>query len=549
MYACTKIKNRRQGAIAAGHLLTACFIILIAQSLQAQSPGDIWDDGSKSRSDSLLLLQLPSSADGQMQNAFARFTTAATAQPLIVSLHTWSGGYDQPDPLAAEAKLRNWNYIHPDFRGPNRRPEAAGSALALADLEDAIRFMLQNRLVDSSQVHIIGVSGGGYMTLMAYMNLSLPIKSFQAWVPIADLNDWYAETLARGLPYAKDLEAIAGDDSASRAGLLENRSPMHQRWRAGMRQGSTLRIFAGVHDGYTGSVPIRHSIVFFNRIAGMLHPEQRNLQVSDSLLICLLAQRGLPSAPAFPKLAGRKIHLHRSAEGIELTLFEGTHEMLPSVALSLTGADSLVSSKPLSIMTIGDSNGAAAEGWPYQLSKLFPFAQIINWSLSGNTVGFDNLGNSGLNAIRHQANLIGRTIDSLEGHPLDAIVILLGTNDAKTIFSEQQDRVAQNFRQLIEITQRSLRSSGSKANILLLAAPPVDSIRADPKKYSGADDRIQRINQQIALLATEAGLPFIDTYEWLRPTRQTNTVDGIHLTGAAQFLIARLLAEQLNKIK
>lgn len=308
-------------------------------------------------------------------------------------------------------------------------------------------------------------------------------------------------------------------------------------------------IFAGVHDGYTGSVPIRHSIVFFNRIAGMLHPEQKDLQVSDRILIRLLAQRGLPSAPAFPKLAGRKIHLHRVAEGIELTLFEGTHEMLSTVALALNGAGSLVSRKPLNIMAIGDSNGAAADGWPYQLSKLLPFAQIINWSLSGNTVGFDNLGNSGLNAIRHQANMIGRTLDSLNGEPLDAIVILLGTNDAKTNFSKQQDRVAQNFRQLIEITQRSLRSSGAKANIVLLAAPPVDSIRADPKKYSGADDRIQRINQQVAFLAKEAGLPFIDTYEWLRPTRQTNTVDGIHLTGTAQFLIATLLAEQLKKFK
>ena len=54
---------------------------------------------------------------------------AAAKSPLLVALHTWSGDYRQAggEVKYAEWCLQNdWVLIHPDFRGPNRTPEALG---------------------------------------------------------------------------------------------------------------------------------------------------------------------------------------------------------------------------------------------------------------------------------------------------------------------------------------------------------------------------------------------------------------------------------------
>jgi hypothetical protein len=66
------------------------------------------------------LVGIQSSADSQIQKAYFYKTRSARPQPLIISLHTWSGDYQQKDDLAPLCKQRDLNYIHPDFRGANK---------------------------------------------------------------------------------------------------------------------------------------------------------------------------------------------------------------------------------------------------------------------------------------------------------------------------------------------------------------------------------------------------------------------------------------------
>ncbi len=61
----------------------------------------------------------------------------------------------------------------------------------IQDIEDAISFAIENGNVDTKNIHVIGASGGGYATLLTYMNTRFPIKTFSAWVPISDLKKWY----------------------------------------------------------------------------------------------------------------------------------------------------------------------------------------------------------------------------------------------------------------------------------------------------------------------------------------------------------------------
>ena len=62
------------------------------------------------------------------------------------------------------------------------------------------------------EVHIIGVSGGGFATLAAFMNIEYPVKSFSAWVPISDIEAWYWECVGRGSRYAEDILSVVSLD-------------------------------------------------------------------------------------------------------------------------------------------------------------------------------------------------------------------------------------------------------------------------------------------------------------------------------------------------
>jgi hypothetical protein len=46
------------------------------------------------------VVEIPSSVDGKIQPAYFYQSKGNTPRPLIVSLHAWSSGYDEKDPLS-----------------------------------------------------------------------------------------------------------------------------------------------------------------------------------------------------------------------------------------------------------------------------------------------------------------------------------------------------------------------------------------------------------------------------------------------------------------
>ena len=318
------------------YLTSSLLLCILPFTLYGQNESTSWDETLNTGWPAGCgIVEIRSSSDGSMQKA--RFYASANKRsaPLIVSLHTWSGDYNQEDPLAEEIIKRGWNYIHPDFRGPNTRPEAGGSDLVIADIEDAINYALRNSDTDPSDVHIIGVSGGGYATLAAYMKIGYPVRSFNAWAAISDLEAWYDECKSREQKYARDLENITTGGTHFDATEARRRSPLFMEHSGSSRSDAYLNIYAGIKDGYTGSVPVTHSIEFFNKIARARYPADRSLIVPDNVIIKLLGRRVDPKASDVKILGGRNVYLSHAAPGLSLTIFEGGHEMLVSEALSL----------------------------------------------------------------------------------------------------------------------------------------------------------------------------------------------------------------------
>jgi lysophospholipase L1-like esterase len=524
---------------------------LISSNLSSQIPNNVINIDNRSWPAKFEIVGIKSTTDGTIQKAWFYKSGSDKKQPLVVSLHTWSGDYSQEDPLTKEILLRDWNYIHPDFRGVNNRPQACGSDLVISDILDAINYAVKNSKTDTSDVHIIGVSGGGYVTLVAFMKLNYPVKSFNAWASISNLNDWYFECKDRGLKYTNDLEMITTSGNGFDKSEALKRSPVVMEYNKVRRKGSSINIYAGINDGYTGSVPISQSINMFNKLLKDMYPDRMNEIVPDSIKNALLARKINPSPENSLKLGGRKIHLFKKLSDLSLTIFEGTHEMLVPQALALMPSGNRLAIKinKLNILTIGDSNGAGPDGWPEQLKKLLPYSTIINKSISGNTIGFDNNGQANLNTVKNIDSYLEETYNQVDAaQQIDIILINLGTNDTKVIFNNQQKEVPENMSLLIQKIRIYQKNNNKKLSKICIITPsPMDEEKVNKEKYGGGDERIRKNNILFKKIANRYHIDVLDTYSQLKNDFAQKTSDGVHLDTKTQFQLATIIASYLDK--
>ena len=119
-----------------------------------------------------------------------------------------------------------------------------------------------------------------YATLLMYMKTTLDIRSFSAWVPISDLVDWYWACESRGLKYAGDI------------------------------------------------------LSFCNKLVNDMKGKQAALVSQEDAMLMLSQRTFNPAGEAQMILPeGRRIHYRKQFHSINLTIFEGGHELLTGAAM------------------------------------------------------------------------------------------------------------------------------------------------------------------------------------------------------------------------
>ena len=205
-----------------------------------------------------------STLDGSLQpSMFHR--ARGTGRPLLVGLHTWS--FDRHNPIKIMlpyAEKYDFNLLTPDFRGSNldtnpRCREACGSTLAKQDIKDAIDYVIHEFDVDKDNIFLLGISGGGHMSMLMAGYCPEYFKAIGAVVPISDLCLWSKQNAN----YSKHVIACCGTEEEM---LL--RSPIHYIERIAT---ANLKIFHGKWDPV---VPVSQSISFYNKIMES-HPDAR----------------------------------------------------------------------------------------------------------------------------------------------------------------------------------------------------------------------------------------------------------------------------------
>ena len=281
-------------------------------------------------------VHIVSSLDGSEQPAFYYAPRTIKAPvPLLVALHTWSADYRQKfhKPMEAHCIKNGWAYIHPNFRGPNRNPQASGSEPAVQDILDAVAYAKKQTKVDENRILLVGTSGGGYMSLLMAGRAPDLWAGVSAWVPISDLSSWHAECKSKGHKYARDIELSCGGPPGKSKEVDEQyrqRSPLtHLPKAKGLVR---MDINAGIFDGHKGSVPVSHSLHAFNTIA------EKKDQVPQALIDELVQTAKVPDSHAFsgkdPSYGIKKPLFRRMSAKARFTLFDGGHELVPTAALA-----------------------------------------------------------------------------------------------------------------------------------------------------------------------------------------------------------------------
>ncbi len=279
---------------------------------------------------------IQSSLDKNIQVFYFDKSTKTKPQPLVVELHSWSNTADsQKDILAEQAHTKNWNYILPNFRGVNNHLKACCSQYVIADIDEAIDWALKHMNVDKTNIYVIGNSGGGYATLAMYMKSRHNIRAFSAWSSISDLATWYDESVERKNKYANEIIQCTTENSIFDDQKARERSPLFWETPIKKRKNSILQIYAGIHDGYTGSVPISQSIKFYNKLLIDTDETDDALFVSSDDASTMLKTQSFPTKKKLKKIDNRAIIYQKSSKKITLSIFEGTHEILKNVALDL----------------------------------------------------------------------------------------------------------------------------------------------------------------------------------------------------------------------
>lgn len=282
------------------------------------------DEPLKHWQDFVKVVQIESTLDGTMQPSIVFLPEADKPVPLLVSLHTWSGNYTQSaSGRAAWCRSRDWAFIHPDFRGPNRRFESTGSELVVQDILDAVAYVQNQIAVDTSRIYIIGHSGGGHAALLMAGRAPHLWAGVSASCGITDLKKWHAQNPG----YGRSIQSSVGGNPQEDENAAEEcarRSPV--TWLANARA-VPVNIKAGINDGHpgTGSVPISHSLEAFNLLADPA--DKLSAEEIESLTRDRIVPEKLRAEDGAGKLLGRrfKIIFQRRSGNAGLTIYDAGH--------------------------------------------------------------------------------------------------------------------------------------------------------------------------------------------------------------------------------
>jgi lysophospholipase L1-like esterase len=205
------------------------------------------------------------------------------------------------------------------------------------------------------------------------------------------------------------------------------------------------------------------------------------------------------------------------------------------------------------VLCFGDSNthgyGAATASrypkpvrWPGVLAaELGPDVEVIEEGLNGRTTIWEDPYFEGRNGRPY-------LLPCLRTHaPVDVIVIMLGTNDTKSIFGRTAGEIASGADSLVDIALRSACGpDGSSPQVLLIAPPPPGEATEVSELWGFGEARAKglRMGPLYRMVAANRKVAFLDAGEHV----VVDPADGVHLTPAGHAALGAAVADAVRAL-
>lgn len=194
------------------------------------------------------------------------------------------------------------------------------------------------------------------------------------------------------------------------------------------------------------------------------------------------------------------------------------------------------------LLIIGDSHGAAKDGWVKHLMHLRSNDKFCNLSIAGNTIGFKNLNRDTLNTLHNIQSYIQRGKEKLSS--IDKVLILLGTNDCKSLFKDSFLLSVGRFENIIQTIRSSFHET-NQPEIVYITPPPFDDDSKLTEKYIGGNSRLKILLPQLLKIAKKYNIETINLNKILGIKAGKDTTDGVHYKNEGYKKIALIINRHL----
>lgn len=169
--------------------------------------------------------------------------------------------------------------------------------------------------------------------------------------------------------------------------------------------------------------------------------------------------------------------------------------------------------------------------------------ELIEEGLSGRVTNFDDPTDPRLNASKYLPATLASHL------PLDLVILMVGTNDTKSVYHRQVEDIAYGAGQLIGQVQGSAGGVGTfyPAPQVLLVSPPHLEVSPDPwfaTLFAGGMEKTRKLTGLYRDLAAFSKVPFMAASDVVK----TDGVDGIHFTEANNAAFGAAIAHKVGSI-
>lgn len=172
--------------------------------------------------------------------------------------------------------------------------------------------------------------------------------------------------------------------------------------------------------------------------------------------------------------------------------------------------------------------------------ELGPGYWVIDEGLNGRTTTRDD-------ELEPNRNGLTLLLPILEAHhPLDVVIVMLGTNDLKRRFDASPADIATGAGEIVDtVRQSGFGPNGGSPEILLVCPPPLGPLRQFANDFEGAFEKSRLLAPEFRKVVNRHSCAFLDAGEYVTGS----DADGVHLDRGAHAALGRALATVVEEIR